>query len=245
MKRPIPIAAAGRPQHTAPAELIQKTTTAAPFASAPGSNPDTPRASGTTARDRWAGARTHHKALRAEVRRFTKRSRRRRLAWLLTISAVAFVAISAVVTAFSPLSAVGKITVVGAHDLEATTVEASLNGLIGQPIGLIDENEVKAALSEFATIETYALEAHPPHEVVVRIVERVPIGYITSTSGYSEVDAAGVVLSNSETPPADQPRLELGPDKDTALTAVGKIVRSLPASIRSRLRRSRHRQQTT
>ena len=37
---------------------------------------------------------------------------------------------------------------------------------------------VKAALVAFPLIESYTLEARPPHELVVRIVERTPIGVI-------------------------------------------------------------------
>src|SRR4051794_15298445 len=40
---------------------------------------------GLTARDVWRAARARRKTLRAEIRRFTQRSRRRRLIWLCSL----------------------------------------------------------------------------------------------------------------------------------------------------------------
>lgn len=190
----------------------------------------------TSTRDVWRAARARRKALRAEIRRFTQRSRRRRIIWWSAIGAVVLLVGGSVAAAYSPLFAVEKITVAGASTLDAAAVEAALSGQIGTPLALVDTSEVKAALLAFPLIETYALEARPPHDLTVRIVERTPIGVIRSDAGYTLVDAAGVALSTTSDQPAGQPLIDVAAGTDSsAFQSAGLVVRSLPADLRAQL----------
>ncbi|MDP3950382.1 FtsQ-type POTRA domain-containing protein [Microbacterium sp.] len=189
---------------------------------------------GLTAGDVWRAARARRKALRAEIRRFTQRSRRRRLIWLCAVGAVVLLIGGSVAAAYSPLFAVEKITVAGASALDAAAVEAALADQVGTPLALVSESEVKAALIAFPLIETYALEAKPPHDLVVRIVERTPIGVIESGAGFTLVDAAGVALSTTPDRPEGQPVIVVdGGIESDAFESVGLVVRSLPADVRA------------
>ncbi|GAA3623534.1 hypothetical protein GCM10022200_02200 [Microbacterium awajiense] len=184
-------------------------------------------------RDVWGAARARRRALRAEVRRFTVRQRRRRMLWIGVAASVVLVAVGTVAAAYSPLFAVEEVTIVGAEQLDATEVEAALGGQLGTPLPLVDESEVKAALVTFPLVESYRLEARPPHELVVRIVERTPIGLIETAAGYTLVDAAGVALSTTATPGGGRPLLEVeGGTASAAFDAVGQVMRSLPEPIR-------------
>lgn len=190
--------------------------------------------SGLTARDVWRAARARRKALRAEIRRFTQRSRRRRIIWLSAIGAVVLLIGGSFAAAYSPLFAVEKITIVGASTLNAADVETALADQLGTPLALIDDSKVKAALIAFPLIETYALEAKPPHELAVRIVERTPIGVIDSAAGFTLVDAAGVALATTPTQPEGQPVLRVsGGTESDAFESVGLVVRSLPSEVRA------------
>lgn len=190
----------------------------------------------TSTRDVWRAARARRRALRAEIRRFTQRSRRRRIIWLSAIGAVVLLIGGTAAAAYSPLFAVEKVTVVGAATLDAAAVEAALAEQIGTPLALVDSSEVKAALLAFPLIETYALEAKPPHDLTVRIVERTPVGVLRSDAGYTLVDAAGVALATTTDQPAGQPLLEIdgGPDS-AAFESAGLVVRSVPADLRAAL----------
>jgi cell division protein FtsQ len=186
--------------------------------------------------DVWRAARARRKALRAEIRRFTQRSRRRRIVWLSAIGSVLLLIGGSLAAAYSPLFAVEKITVVGATTLDAGAVESALAGQLGTPLALVDTSAVKAALLAFPLIETYALEARPPHDLTVRIVERTPVGVIRSDAGYSLVDAAGVVLSTTTDQPAGQPVLDIaGGTSSSAFESAGLVIRSLPADVRGAL----------
>lgn len=190
----------------------------------------------TSARDVWRAARARRKALRAEIRRFTQRSRRRRITWLSAIGAAVLLIGGSVAAAYSPLFAVERITVVGATTLDASTVQAALSEQIGTPLALVDSSEVKAALLAFPLIETYALEAKPPHDLTVRIVERTPVGVIRSDAGYTLVDAAGVALATTSDQPAGQPLLDIaGGTGSAAFESAGLVVRSVPADVRAAL----------
>ncbi|WP_245861125.1 FtsQ-type POTRA domain-containing protein [Microbacterium aurantiacum] len=188
----------------------------------------------TTSRDVWRAARARRKALRAEIRRFTQRSRRRRIIWISGIGAVLLLIGGSVATAYSPLFAVEKITVVGATVLDPAVVEAALSGQIGTPLALVDTSEIKAALLAFPLIETYALEAKPPHDLTVSIVERTAVGVIESDAGYTLVDAAGVALATTSDQPPGQPLIDVEGGVDSiAFESVGLVMRSLPADVRA------------
>ncbi|WP_029264915.1 MULTISPECIES: FtsQ-type POTRA domain-containing protein [unclassified Microbacterium] len=190
----------------------------------------------TSTRDVWRAARARRKALRAEIRRFTQRSRRRRIVWLSSIGAALLLVGGSVAAAYSPLFAVQKISVAGATTLDPAAIEAALGDQLGTPLALVDSSKVKAALLAFPLIETYSLEARPPHDLTVRIVERTPVGIIRSDAGYTLVDAAGVALSTTSDQPAGQPVIDVPGGVDSAaFRSAGLVVRSLPADIRAAL----------
>ncbi|WP_454137437.1 FtsQ-type POTRA domain-containing protein [Microbacterium paulum] len=191
---------------------------------------------GIGVRDVWAAARARRRALRAEVRRFTVRQRRRRMLWGGTLAALLLLVIGTLGAAYSPLFAVEQVSVVGTSTLDAGAVEAALAGQIGTPLPLVDSSSVKAVLVTFPLVESYTLEARPPHELVVRIVERTPIGSIQSAAGYTLVDAAGVALSTTPEPAAGHPVIvATGGVGSDAFDAIGTVFRSLPDDIRGQV----------
>ncbi|NIK36520.1 cell division protein FtsQ [Microbacterium endophyticum] len=187
-------------------------------------------------RDVWRAARARRKALRAEVRRFTVRQRRRRMVAIGVVSSLALLVLVTVGAAYSPLFAVEQITVVGTSQLDAGEVSDALADQIGTPLAQVDSSAIKAALVAFPLVETYALEAKPPHELVVRIVERTPLGVVETPAGFSTVDGAGVVLSTAQSAPEDLPSIAveggLGSD---AFLAAGQVLRSLSDDLRAQV----------
>lgn len=189
-----------------------------------------------TPADLRRASRARRKVLRSEIRRFTKRSRRRRLGWGIAGGAIALVAAAAFVPPYTPLFAVERVTVTGTTALDPHVISSAVSDQVGTPLGLLDRSEIKAALMKFPMIETYAVEARPPHDLNIRITERTAVGVVESDAGYTVLDAAGVVLSTSQVRPDGQPLLEVsgGPGSPAFLT-VGLVIRSLPAELRSQL----------
>ncbi|GAA1525045.1 cell division protein FtsQ [Agromyces terreus] len=198
-------------------------------------------ARGTTARGRWstrraiaAAARERRRYERAEVRRFTVRSRRRRLAWGVSLGTLGLLVAAVVVGAYSPIMALRDVRVEGASRVSADGVTSAFEPMLGTPLTLIDRGEVQAALSQFPLIETYQIEAIPPGTLVVRLVERTPVGVIETDDGLELVDAAGVVIERPEARPDGQPLIEVdGGVASEGFRAVAAVVRSLPAEVRS------------
>lgn len=204
-----------------------------PPADAPSAEPD---AGDTGLRDVWRASRARRRALRAEVRRFTVRQRRRRRIWIGVAIAFALTVLGTAGAAYSPLFAVERVDVVGTSQLDAAAVADALKGQVGTPLAMVDDSAVKAALVRFPLVESYTLEARPPHDLIVRIVERTPVGVVQTPAGFTLVDAAGVVLSTTPTAPAGQPVLDIsGGTQSDAFRAAGRVVRALPDGIRSQV----------
>ncbi|MCC4907607.1 FtsQ-type POTRA domain-containing protein [Microbacterium sp. cx-59] len=230
----------GDAQITAPiAPLVLPRTT-------PGASPVDPgtgRAAGAPTeaepvgiRDVWRAARARRRALRAEVRRFTVRQRRRRMLWLGVAASLVIVTVATVGAAYSPLFAVEQVEVVGTQQLAAADVQEALSGQIGTPLAAIDESAIKSALVQFPLVESYTVEARPPHELIVRIVERTPVGVFSSASGYTLVDAAGVALSTTPDAPAGYAIMDVsGGVGSPAFAAAGRVMRTLPADLRAQV----------
>lgn len=187
-------------------------------------------------RDLWKATRARRKTLRAEIRRFTQRSRRRRVTGIAITAAILLVIVGSVGAAYSPLFAVQKITIAGVQSLDASAVERALADQLGTPLALVSAEAVKEDLRAFPMIETYTLEAHPPNDLTVRVVERTPVGMLDNGAGYTVVDAAGVALLTSAERPAGFAMLEIeGGVESPAFAAAGKVMRTLPADLRAQV----------
>lgn len=186
-----------------------------------------------------AAARERRRYERQEVRRFTKRSRRRRITWTVAVGSVLALVAVVAAAAYSPLMALREVRIEGAQRIPAAEVQAAFDGVLGTPLPLIESGKVHAALSGFPLIETYATEMIPPGTLVVRIVERTPVGVIDTDSGLELVDAAGVVIERPEEHPEGQPLIEVeGGVADEGFRAVAGVVRSLPPDVRAQLTRA-------
>lgn len=187
-------------------------------------------------RELWRASAARRRALRAEIRRFTARTRRRRWYVLGTAAAVVLLIGGSVGAAYSPLFAAENVRVVGAETLDTAAVQAALEPQLGTPLPLVDHAAVEKVLLGFPVIETYVIEARPPHDLVIRVVERTPVGVIASDGGFTVVDAAGVALSTTPEQPAGQPLITVdsGPHSP-AFAAVGQVLRSLPQSLRDQV----------
>jgi cell division protein FtsQ len=207
-------------------------------AGTPGSTPAVPPAlTPAAARKQLRAAKRARKQYeRDEVRRFTWRSRRRRNTWLVSFGVVAGLIAFVLAGAYSPLMALRTIDVVGAKRIPAAEIRAALHDQLGTPLPLIDSSTVRSELSQFRLIRSYVSENRPPGTLVVRIIEREPIGVIPFRAGFHLVDAAGVVITASTKRPGGYPALEAGAVGSAGFQAAAAVVTALPPAIRSKLR---------
>ncbi len=209
-------------------------------ASAPGL-PATPPAEAPLtpagARRKFRAARRARKLYeREEVRRFTWRSRRRRTIWLVSLGITAALAGFVLIGAYSPLMALKTIEVVGADRVPSAEVQAALGEQLGTPLPLVDFTKVRKELSRFTLIRSYVTESRPPGTLVVRIVEREPIGAVVTPAGFDLVDAAGVVIQSGTERPAGYATINARSGAgSTGFQAAAAVIMALPDGIRGQL----------
>ena len=236
---PVAPAAHGRAPATAAPEAAADRSAAAP-APTPGGPvpPTTPSDARAARRAVAAAARERRRYEKQEVRRFTKRSRMRRIAWIVGLGSIVALVVLVVAAAYSPLMALREVRVEGANRIPVDQLTAAFADQLGTPLPLITSEDVHRSLADFSLIETYSTETIPPGTLVVRIVERTPVGVVDTSRGLELVDAAGVVIDRPETRPEGMPLIETeGGVAGEGFRAAAAVVRSLPADVRSQLER--------
>lgn len=171
------------------------------------------------------------------MRRFTRRSRNRRIAWL-SLTGVVVVLTALIVTAvFSPLLALTTIRVSGTARLDPLQLEQSVSGQLGTPLALLDEQQITTALSEFRLIRSYVTEVVPPDTLVIHVVERTPVGAVADDSGVELVDAAGVVVDRLPERPAGVPIIDLqgGDTDDVGFESMAEVLTAMPPELLARI----------
>lgn len=178
-------------------------------------------------------AKVRRRYERAERKRFTAASRRRRRNWLIAGGVSLALVLGVAVVAFSPAMSVRVIEVAGTSRIPAASIVTALGTQVGTPLALVDQGAVHDELAAFTLIQSYSVEAKLPDTLLVRVVERDPIGAVKTASGFDLVDSAGVVISSTPDLPAGFPQLEAV--SPTAIAAAGEVMRSLPAEIRAQV----------
>lgn len=170
---------------------------------------------------------------KAEVKRFTRRQRRRRIGWAAVFGVLGTIAALIAAAIFSPILALREIRVVGTARLDPAVVAEAVSGQLGTPLALLDEGRLRDELGAFATIRSYATELEPPGTLVIHLVERTPLGLVATAEGFDVVDAAGVVLESSESRPSGLPVLQLDDDGTSgrAFVAIAEVLVALPPDV--------------
>lgn len=181
--------------------------------------------------------RARRRQQRQERRRFSAQARRRRRNWLIVGGAVGALVVFVLAGVVTPLMAVREITVTGASLVKAEDVQRALERFEGVPLALVDEAEVHRALEPFPLIQRYAVERVPPHSLVVRIEERMPVVALEGDGEFSLYDPAGVLLAVSGERPAGVPegRGALGDVSSAAYLSAGEVLRDMPAELRKQV----------
>lgn len=132
-------------------------------------------------------------------------------------------------TFFSPLLAIEKVSVTGTSRLSESKVEKALKPLVGRPLTTVSDKEVTDLLSEFGLIETFALQAEPPHTLTVKIRERQPILILVNGAKNFLYDAAGVkIAAPTEEDKFPYLRLAANPQEDSRFKTAVEVLLSLP-----------------
>ena len=170
---------------------------------------------------------------RGEARRFTRRSRRRRLTWI--VSGVSLLLVVGFVTGavYSPILSLKTIQVEGASRVSSASVRAAVKAQLGRPLALVDFDSITQSLSKFPLIRSFVTETVPPDTLIIRIAERAPIATVATSSGFSVVDPAGIVIDSGAERQPGLPLIELGAatSGSPAFTASVGVLLALPPKL--------------
>ncbi len=204
-----------------------------PAREASADRPPRPSASRLAEAELKAAERARKRAERQELRRFTRRQRHRRIAWLTAAGVVLALVGLSVGAVYSPLLALREIKVVGTTSLDPAKLMGAIDGQLGTPLALLDEGELRRQLGEFPLIRSYTTEILPPGTLIVHIVERTPIGVVADGGAFQVLDAAGVVLSSAPERPEGLPLVQLAArDVDSAAyRSIAAVLAAMPASL--------------
>jgi cell division protein FtsQ len=188
-----------------------------------------------TARAEFSSAdRRRKREERAEVKRFTRRARRRRLGWLGGFGVLVLLGLMVGGAVFSPILALRHVVVDGTQRLDAATLADAVDGQLGTPLALLDENRIRTELAEFSLIRSYVTELVPPDTLLIHVVERAPIGVIASPDGFRLTDPAGITIETTAARPEGYPQIELaaGEDVDGAgFRSMAEVLLALPPAV--------------
>lgn len=190
-----------------------------------------------TAREARVAKRRRRLLERAEVRRFTRRTRHRRAAWITAASIVLVFGVSILVAVFSPLMALQTIEIKGTNRVDETQLRQALSDQVGTPLARLDFDAIKRDIAGFPLIESYVTEEEPPHTLVVTVTERTPVVAVKSGSSFDLVDPAGIVVQSSPKQPANMPVADVGSAKlgSSVFRTMTEVVLALPSAVRQQV----------
>lgn len=175
-------------------------------------------------------------AQRTEYRRFTAATRHRRVVWGVSLGSIGLVAGLTAVLVLSPALAFQKLEVDGTDLVSDQEIAAALQPLYGEPLARVTAERVAEAFAPMTLIQAFTTRIQPPNTLVVTIIERQPVGYVASGSGFDVVDAVGVVLWSDQEAPNEMPHILVSPDSESpSFVAVSRVLLALPADIQAQV----------
>lgn len=233
---PAPSVPGAAPRASAPRETAPPRPPGPGAARAPRAQPAAPRPSrtgGPSRADLRADARARRRAERAEVKRFTRRARHRRLA-LAAVAGTILTLVGLILTAiYSPLLSLRTVTVDGTARVDAAEVAAAVEEQLGTPLALLDYDRITTNLGAFPLIRSYVTEIVPPDTLLVHISEREPVGTIEVGGRFRLVDPAGITLEESAERIPGVPLIELAEanTESAAFRSMVEVLLSLPGEL--------------
>jgi cell division protein FtsQ len=169
----------------------------------------------------------------------TTGSGRRRTVVVVVVAATVLVSVVVTwVVAFSSLFGVRTVQVHGEHVLSEKQVAAAADVAHGTPLVRIDTAAVTRRVERLPEVASAEVSTSFPSTLVIRVTERLPVGYVRRGSQAELVDATGDQYRTVASAPAGLPRFVVpaGTDARTTGGAVATVAAALPAALRHRVR---------
>jgi len=131
------------------------------------------------------------------IGRMVSSRRAKRIIASISVGSIAILLAIVAGATFSPALAIKEIYVTGTERIQPELISKALQGHIGTPLPLLDENEVAKSLASFALIESFSATAVPPNGLQVKISERQAISVVAVKGERWLYDPAGVKVAQA------------------------------------------------
>ena len=131
------------------------------------------------------------------IGRMVSSRRAKRIIASISVGSIAILLAIVAGATFSPALAIKEIYVTGTERIQPELISKALQGHIGTPLPLLDENAVAKSLASFALIESFSATAVPPNGLQVKISERQAISIVAVKGERWLYDPAGVKVAQA------------------------------------------------
>ena len=131
------------------------------------------------------------------IGRMVSSRRAKRIIASFSVGSIAILLAIVAGATFSPALAIKEIYVTGTERIQPELISKALQGHIGTPLPLLDENAVAKSLASFALIESFSATAVPPNGLQVKISERQAISVVAVKGERWLYDPAGVKVAQA------------------------------------------------
>ncbi|WP_028266721.1 cell division protein FtsQ/DivIB [Arthrobacter sp. MA-N2] len=174
----------------------------------------------------------------SNVLAFPEPKGRKRRRTVLTALAVIVVLVAGILVAaiYSPVFAVRTVSVDGTKLLQPGAVQKALEPVKGKPLPQVSDAEIAALLKPLVQVRSVSTEARPPSELLVHVVERVPVALVKSGDNYLLVDVDGVQLGSTADPASVPLPLVDGQGANQDLfKAITSVLATLPPDVLAKM----------
>jgi cell division protein FtsQ len=140
---------------------------------------------------------------------------------------------------FSPVLAVERVEVRGAHRLAASSVRQVAAVPLGVPLPRQDLTAIAGRVTSLPQIESAEVSRRWPNTIRVAVVERQPVLGVPQPEGFVLIDTRGVAFESQPSLPSGVLEADVDPSNVAVLREVGAINAAMPAALRGRVERLR------
>lgn len=179
-----------------------------------------------------AVSKKRKRAEKAEFKRLTPETRRRRITWGISLGSIAALMLSVTILTLSPVLALKHVVVEGSTRVPASEIEDALSHLYGEPLARIDSESVQEALRPLTLIQEFTTRVEPPNTLVVTVLERTPVGFVEQGARFVVVDASGLELWSEDVQPEGFPEITSQPATDPdGFQASVRVLSAVPEDV--------------
>ena len=134
---------------------------------------------------------------------------------------------------FSSVFALKQVVVQGVRGISPQHIVDTADLSSGTPLAQIDQGTIESRIRDIAAISEVHVSVRWPHTLVIDIVERAPVAYVKTPTGFAMIDVNSAQFDSQKKKPPGLPFLNI--TDPAAQTAALKVLVTLPPDVLGRV----------